>query len=91
MERESLGVRSSSGVGVGLGDGVRTLEIMLLHTELPPSPLFAREKWAEKVFFLLAPSSSESILSAQKWRSWSSAGGPAVFPPDLRKWRKEGF
>ncbi len=89
MERESLGVRSSSGVGVG--DGVRTLEIMLLHTEIPPSPLFAREKWAEKVFFLLAPSSSQSILSAQKWRSWSCTVGPAVFSPDLRKWRKEGF
>ena len=61
---KSWGAYSSSGVGVGDGDGVRTLEIMLLHTELPPSPLFAREKWAEKVFFLLAPS-SESILCAK--------------------------
>ena len=55
MEPESLGVRSSSGVGVGDGDGVRTLEIMLLHTELPPLPTFCSGKVGGKSFFSVSP------------------------------------
>ena len=90
MEPESLGVPSSSRVRVGVGDGGGTVEIMLLHTELPPSPLFAREKWAEKLFFLLAPSSSQSILCA-KVEKLVVRGRSGSFPTRPAEMEEGGF